>query len=217
MSLLFVIPFYQENAEQAENLVDWIYWLNDKKPKGQALILADFDVHAEMRERLKISAELAFESCDHQRFTSRLGDGNKINQTFRRAAEYIKGAYRCPFFWLEPDSVPVLKGWQKVISSAYEGQIKRYCSGVVTVEESRHLSRHGAYPPNAIDDVAKWLDDKKNFNVVSGEGLIWRSSPMNLVQELDTGITIYNPQTAIIHGDKDGLFLKSVKESHAKQ
>lgn len=212
--MIFVIPVWADNAEQAERLVDWIYWLNDRKPKGQALIIADFEVHAEWRERLKISAELAFEQCDHQRFTSKLGEGNKINQTFRRVGEYIKGAYKVPFFWLEPDSVPVVKGWQKQIINFYDNQPKRYCSQTVE-SEIKYLSRHGVYPPNAIDDVSKWLDEKNNFNIAAGNGLLWRANPMNLVQEFEKGNTV-NESSVIVHGDKDGSFLQSLKEAHAK-
>lgn len=211
MNVTTVIPCYSENVEQAEKLIDWIYQLNDQKPKGQALIVADFEVHAESREKIKISCELAFESFEVVFLPTALGDGNKLNQTFRRVAEYVKGAYRDPWFWLEPDSVPIVKGWQKVISQTYERQAKRYCSGII-IGEKRILSRHGIYPVNAIDDVSKWLDEVKNFNEVAGEGLVWRATNMNLVSEL----VLQSPETMIIHGDKDGQFLESLKASHGK-
>lgn len=210
-ALITVIPYWSGNADQTEKLIDWIFQLNDGKPKGQALVVADNEVHAESREKIKISCELAFESYEVVFLAHKHGQGNKLNQTFRKVGEAIKGAYREPFFWLEPDSVPVVKGWQKVLSQTYEKQPKRYCSGIVTGEK-RFLSRHGIYPPDCIDDVCKWLDEKKNFNEVAGEGLIWRAGQMNLVAEL----VGQGSDTMIVHGDKDGQFLESIKASHGK-
>lgn len=211
MSLITVIPFNQSNAEQAEKLIDWIYQLNDKKPKGIALVVADFDIHAESREKIKISCELAFEQFEVVRLSSALGDGNKLNQTFRRIGEYVKGAYRSSFFWLEPDSLPLVKGWQKVLEAAYNAQQKRYFSAIETRGEQKYISRHGIYPPNAIDDVSKWLDSKEDFNVAAGQGLVWRTGGTNLLDY--AGIS--SPVAVVSTGDKDGQFLQSLKDSNA--
>jgi len=214
--MITTIPFWSGNAQQAERLVDWIFWLNDKKPRGHVLIVADHEVHAEVREKIKISAELAFDSFEVVRMTAKLEPGNMVNQAFKKVAEYVKFSYRTPFLWLEPDSVPVVKGWQKKLADAYNDQPKKFCSGFVKVGEKMHISRHGIFCADAIADLGKYLTEKENFTTVGADLLALKTTEMKLVKDCeirtDKDIPTLTDGTLIVHGDKHGLLLKSLRK-----
>lgn len=192
--ILIVIPFYSGNSQQTEMLVDFIYQLNGKKSSGYALLVASNEVHAEPREKIKISASLAFESYEMIQLGKVVGDKDaQIAATSRAVLKYVEENYKVPFLWLEPDCTPVKKEWVAQLESTYEASPKRYLGN--------NKMRAKIYPNDATNDFGKSIN-----NPAIDSGLI-----AEIVIESDKDIQKVPADAALCHSDKKQILLKSLR------
>ena len=128
--LLVVIPFCTADAAQAERLIDFIFTLNGRKPHGHCLLVAAPEVHAEMKTKIQISAEVTFESSSMIEIGAwskpSVIKPQKTNEIFEFAATYVQDHCSWPFLWLEPDCAPLKAGWLDTLTAAYFNQPKKF-------------------------------------------------------------------------------------------
>ena len=213
--ILVVIPFSENDAILAEHLCDWIFLLNKRVQKGHALLVVAGDVHAEMRAKVELAAQVAFETVDVVSAPAIVSKNKNthVNALFRVAAETVSKRFTLPWLWLEPDAVPLKAGWLKAITDAYYSQPKRYSGSWMKASEL-FLARVSVYPHDAINDLAPYLDDHGIFNMNAGMSIIPASTKTRLCQEVaiyEESTTI-NPEAVILHHDKSAVLLTSLRE-----
>ena len=139
--ILTVIPFWKDNAAQTEQLLEFVFAQNDRAIiPAHVLLVCPPTVDKEMLERIKISAELAFRGV-HLLEVRPLSDARapkwkNANNVFTQAALHISKAFRWPFLWLEPDCVPLRRGWHSRLVLEYGTQPKHFFGARLKIEVS---------------------------------------------------------------------------------
>ena len=220
--LLITIPFCKADEENAGRLLDWIYHLGGKRRNGFVLLAAAHDVHAETIEKLKISAELAFDTFD----AIKVGQVQtnykdlKVNKMFKAVASHVARNYRVPWMWCEPDLTPLDPMWMWRLAAAYYNQPKRYMSLYFKAHDLTFPARCGVYPHDAINDLGPLCDSATQFN--RNSGLIVATTKTDLVREIhiasseDYEKVDLNASVAV-HSDKLGLALAAREEELASK
>lgn len=218
--MLIVLGFCIDDASRAESLVDWIYQLNARRASGHALLVAAPGVHGEMLEKMRISAELAFESYSLIQMPGyRTSGGFKpelINDLWFTAAKEVSENYRWPWISMEPDSVPIQRGWHETIAAAYHAQPKPYFGPRLLFNsgQGRCLSRIAVYPAKAYEDLKDFAGATGPFHFPAGTVTVPRSTKSSLIQNL-----LYKgerekikPETVLLHGDKEQVLIPVLRE-----
>ena len=151
MSLLIVIPIYADTVAQSEALVEHLYQMHNRTAKHSALLVADGDVHAEVRERLKIASELAFADVQMIRLATKAVDEAAMIQS---GMKFVQANYRTAVLWLRPEVRPVGKNWLKKVEEVYDGQTRRYLTdGKITVHPNDAAKDSGKPLVTAVKTV----------------------------------------------------------------
>lgn len=223
MMILIVVPVWQDNAAHAENLLDLIYKQSGRLTRGHVLLAIAAGVHVEMRERLRISASLAFVGV-HELEIRPLADAKLpktawVNSVFRQCAEHIKAIYHWPFLWLEPDTTPVRADWMVALERAYHSQPKGFFGTqmkVMTPEGKPpvfFMARCGVYPPSAIDDYPV-TEFRAPYELAVAPKVIPRLTATKLIQQLaihtEADLDKVRDDAILVHGDKQGLLLRKI-------
>lgn len=222
-SLLIVIPFCTDDSWRAESLCDWVYQLNGKRADGQCLLAPAADVHGELKTKVRIAAEMAFVGVETLNVQPS-GAANKtdhINTLFRQVASFVSVSCRVPFLWLEPDCVPLRKGWMKALSDAYHAQPKRFMGShlALQVKETaeRHivLARASIYPPDASRDLDGYCQNNVPFERLAATTIVPRSSKTKLIQQIafteDTSPEKVREDAVLLHHDKTGALIDMLR------
>lgn len=153
MNILLVTAFTTADWHRAEAMFDWHRKLHRQEPTGHVLLVAAKDAHDELRTKLRIAAELAFESV-HEIQASALPDKRTPKEhVLIEAATHCGRWLRWPWLWLEPDCVPLTKGWLKTLGDAYTNQPARYYGPHFKSGDSIILPRVSIYPASTINDI----------------------------------------------------------------
>jgi hypothetical protein len=196
--------------------------LNSGKPKGHLLLCHDVGVHAENRERIKISAGLAFEQV-YPLEIRRLADGNapksaKINNAFYQVAQHVSDTYLWPFLWLEPDCTPTCQDWMDKLWAQYANQPRAFFGNRMQYQlkdkdPQQFMARVGIYPQNAITILPR-IEAANPFELVSGKVVAPKLTPTKLIHQLAIkgaeDAAKVRPEALIVHGDKNQILLNSV-------
>jgi hypothetical protein len=191
MPILIVIPFFSDQATRAERLLDCCYWLGGQKQSGHVLLVPAPDVHAEFKIKVRIAAEIGFESVDLYESKAVLGKSTteKINSLFKQTAAHIAKSYRWPWLYLEPGCVPLVPDWRERLCNAYDMQPKPYFGPHIRITrgqaEAVHLSRVAIYPVRAIIDLEKHCNSTTPFEQASAPDIVLRSTKNRLIQRMD--------------------------------
>lgn len=229
MNLLTTLAVHQENAAQAEKLLDWIYQLSGRVTSGHIVLACHGGIHAEMRARLKISAQVAYEGV-HELEIRAIADtiphkNTIVNSTFRQIAEHVEQNFTWPFLYLEPDCVPVEFQWNARLLAAYEDQPKpflgRQMKAMPKVGDPKpFMQRIGVYPNNTatriLTEFSVPFTTKVPFEILTGDYVAPRMTNTTLIQPFvisaEADLEKVDPSAVLIHGDKVGLLLKKCVE-----
>jgi hypothetical protein len=222
-SLLIVIPLTTDDAWRAEALCDWIYQVGGKRAEGHCLLAPSSDVHGELKTKVRLAAEMAFvgvETFDVQPCGGE-SKADRVNGLFRQVASHISGAYRFPFLWLEPDCVPLRKGWIKALADAYANQPKRYMGSHLALQpkdsSGKHtiLARTSIYPATAIRDLDGYCQSNVPFERLAAPTTVPRSSKTKLIQQIafteDTSPEKVRDDAVLLHHDKTGALIEMLR------
>ncbi len=221
MTLLIVIPTCTDDSPIAERLLDWIYQVNFKQAHGHVLLAFANDVHAEMRAKLRICAELAFEGVSE--FQAKpCGKGLKAtkvencNDMLQQTAQYVAHGFRWPWFCLEPDAVPLVPDWIEQLSKAYSDQPKKFMGPhmrrKVQNGEELFLGRTSVYPTSAFSEFKDYKSPMP-IEWEAGRNIIPRSTKTRLIQQgVFDESTVIRPDAVVFHSDKTGALISQLRE-----
>lgn len=221
MKTLIAIPFCADNAAQTEKLLDYLHHSNTGM-HNSVLLAAAADVHAEMRERIKISAGLVFKRIYEVELNPMADPQSakfmQINNAFRQTSEYIQSNFTWPFLWLEPDCVPVYGGALIDLAKQYEEQPKGYFGTQMKIlneakEERFFMARVGFYPNNAHAQIFTPDIQRGPFEIAAGDSIHPRMTATKAIQQTsiltETDLSKVRPDALLVHGDKHGHFMRS--------
>ena len=190
MNILIAMSYHAGNAAQTERLLDLIYQQR-KIPRGHILLSVAQDVHAEMKKRVEISAEMAFEgvySMELRPLADQAATKNmQVNNAFRQTAEFIRMRFTWPFLWMEPDTVPMMANWLEQLQCEYQMQPKQYFGSQMKAinkaeQEQIFMARTGIYPNVALPE--DFPMDKASFEINAGQHIYERLTPTKRIQQL---------------------------------
>ena len=220
--LLIVLPCWEDDASRAETLVDWIWQLNAREKQGHALILCAPGVHGEMIEKLRISADLAFVSFSlihlPQWPVGPQGKDMGINMMALTAAGMVQSEFGWPWLWLEPDAIPLKKGWLLGLAQAYHDQPRRYFGSALMYKgkdgtpDKKFLARVAIYPQDACGDLAPFCQGGHPFHV--NPTLVERACRTTLLQNgrFNGDVNTLRPDALLFHTDKEQLLIPILRE-----
>lgn len=217
--LLIILAVSANDGPLAERSLDLIYKLHGKKQAGHILIVANSDLHQELRQRLRITSELAFESVTETVAPTLIKEmaSNKVrqmNNLFRHAAITVQTKFKWPWLWLEPDCVPLKPDWISQLADAYETQPRRYL-GLVSKNASDKMimARCGVYHPGASHELDKLCQGEAPFAAACAERIVESATHTPLVAylpiESEDDIAKIPAKAVICHGDKQGIFAEN--------
>ncbi len=209
--------FSANDGTLAEHLLDYIFLVSKRVRKNNLLLVVAADVHPEMREKVRLAAEVAFETVDVINAPAFVGPDKNVhvNRMVKTAAEHVAKTYRVPWLWIEPDCVPLAPDWLEQITAAHYAQPKRYSGSYLMSGGNLFLARVAVYPPDAINDLSGALAANAPFNMASGAVVIPKSTKTYLVQEtayLDEGVTL-RENAVMLHHDKGGILMNKNREA----
>ena len=220
--LLIVLGFNAGDAVLAERLMDWCYELNGRQPIDHPILLvAAPNAHAELQEKVKLAAEVAFEHVELVPIGGQIGekvDGG--NRLFKAGAFVAFNNYRAPWLWLEPDCVPLRKEWLSELQSAYEEQPRRFFGPHAKFGkdfERMLMCKTSIYPHDALNDLSGYCDSIVPFNQMAAETIVTRSTKCRLIQQGDIrgaeDFSKIRPDAVLLHSDKTGQLIQHYRSS----
>lgn len=169
--LLTVIPYCHKDTEQTQYVLNWMAEL-EPKLNHSCLLVADSGVPRVTITDLQASARKIFQYAETMIVNvpeSKQGWGTATKVMFEFAANQINECYRLPWFWFEPDCVPLKKGWLDALASAYAESPKRYMGYRVPKEElaqgQPHMAGPGIYPASAYPELKLYLQQGDHFDL----------------------------------------------------
>ncbi len=224
--ILIVLGFSAGDAMQAERLLDYIAILNQKRPRGHLLLVAAPDTHAETQTKIKIAAEVAFESVEllavpwpTVAHTSKV---EAVNHLYFSALTHAARCYQWPCLILEPDCVPLRNTWIGELEAAYYDQPRRYMGSILASPDgkTRSLSRVAIYPRGAGGELKEFCAGKVPFEMASASMIVPRAEKTKLLQQLaftaETDRKLIRDNAVLIHSDKQAVLLSALIDEASK-
>ena len=159
--MLVVLPFCKRDLSLAENLLEWIDALDGCR-KHTCLLMADSTMTDADVARIKKLAKLCFKSSTLARTPyaiklSQTGDSPwpvGPNWCFYSVAFLIAMTQKDAWLFLEPDCVPLKRGWLDKIESEYLTSQKPFLGPVIETQNKsfkpQYLNGTAVYPANAL-------------------------------------------------------------------
>ncbi len=222
--ILITIPIWQDNAAQAEQMLEFIFAQNDRAQiNGHCLLVMPPTVPEDMKARIKISAELAFSGV-HMLDLRPLSDPvapkwKCINSVFTQTADHIYKSFRWPWFLMEPDTVPTARGWLPRLVMAYGQQPKSYLGPMLKIATAGKpdafiMARCAVYPVNAIQNSP--IADAP-YEVTSAVHVLPKLTTTKIIQHTlilnEEDLAKVRPDAVLIHGDKNGFLRRQLEVS----
>jgi hypothetical protein len=217
--LTVLLPYCTKDLTLARNLLLWIGELGGC-PNHSCLLGADSAIKQEDRDELKKLAQDVFGHASSVIVT--VGQVEQYqqacNRMFERLSFQLMQTTKWPFLWLEPDCVPLKKGWLDELADGYYSQPRRYFGPIIKSEGAvsapadikQHLAAVSVYPVNAHSDLAEYTKGARCWDMASHEFLPPRATDQKLIHHFwagpDNQITFKTERT-----DEDPVNVRTVK------
>ncbi len=169
MNALIVIPFCKKDAALTLSLLEWMGTFVDKGSKSDnpLLLVAENTVDTETLKKIGTSARESHSNVSSLIINSSSTDWRAPNEMFLHTSRFIKGAFKCPFLWMEPDCVPLMPGWFEEIIVNYEAQPKKFMGTLIKCDDPKlpplHMTGCSVYPVDAIDILENHCNENAKF------------------------------------------------------
>lgn len=217
----------------AKSLMQWIGQLNPSLSHG-ALLICDPDVEWSDAHDLLSIASKVFQRVEiittDESWQSWPAGPNVL---FKAAAQFFQNRRIGPFLWLEPDSVPLKKGWLDALQSAYFAAGKPFFGSVMQATEPNmpkdYLPGIAIYPQDSLRRMSLAWDESKAFDVATASVTVPFAANTLLIQHFwgqkdlpptfalnktsespinTLTLESINPEAVLFHRSKDGSLLK---------
>ena len=213
--ILTVIPCHAGDCVRAEKLLDQILALNRKKQSGHALLVFSPDVPQENRDKLRITAEVAFKSVSTFSPTLPRDIPDKISTIsiiLSLTAQHVFKNFKSPWLWIEPDCLPLKTDWMASLTHEWDNTAMRYIAGHLKYGEAIGMSRIAVYANDAIRDFEASASTNVPFDFyavnMSMKSRLFQT--VNIAAESDS--TLIRPDAVLAHSDKAGVLIEKITQ-----
>jgi len=231
--MLMVTAFSAGDAKQAADLFEWILELDGPISKHSCLLVASKGMHKEIVRRVRDAATKVFireVSVISPHVANEFGWPVSANHLFRTAYDWVRMNWKAPWWWHEPDCIPVRRGWLDALERQYRRK-KRPFLGVVYHRPFPHVTGCAVYPPNIEDYNPEILHDKeKAWDCVSPHKTIpqtfhtrifqheWGNIANNIAPTFPNqrSLGLIKRKTMVFHRNKDGTLIERLRERRAQ-
>jgi hypothetical protein len=173
MNFLCIIPFHKGDAQLAEELLRWIIELGGCR-KHRCLLVADASVHLNMTDALTTLAREAFGKATIAYVDDIKTSWPKAsNQMFKHAAIHAAKWEHCPFFWCEPDCIPLRSSWLDEIANEYARCNKPFMGKLVSTDQhgmpALHMNGNAVYPHDVGLRLSTVLNGDQAWDIASAD------------------------------------------------
>lgn len=169
-TILPVIAYHTGDLDITKKLLLWIDELHaqlKRRKHRTCLLVADAAVPRDEVNAVGIMAKAAFGAA--KTIPVSPTSGHAPTQVFLSTAGWIAKCVKLPFFWLEPDCIPLVPDWLDKIEDAYEASPMTFMGALVRQNgqpelPSIHLTGCAVYPRDAFE-IYDRIDSLKTQNV----------------------------------------------------
>lgn len=229
--VLVVLPFCSKDRPSAINLLNWMAELDGQHTRHQLLLVAARAVPQEDHGLVVEAARQAFLTITRVRT---LQEDERPwpmapNTMFKCAATFIAQQFKVPFWWNEPDCIPLCSGWLDDLEAEYQRAGKPFMGSVVH-KPCTHLTGCAIYPANPrLFNPAMLSADNIAFDCVQPEttlrfahhtGLFhhqWSDPEGHAVPTFKDAakLSIINRSAVVFHRNKDHTLIDRLREQRA--
>lgn len=214
--LTIVYPFCLADYPLAIENARWIAELGTVEAH-QCLVVHDKLVPMEDGQAIVDTLKPAFRKVAHMPLRETLHGIRGMNLLFRRTARQIAATNAGPFLWLNPDAIPIRKGWLDAIEAAYRMLPKgktflgHHLQGAIPF-----MGQIGVYPQDCEVHAPGLVGaDQNPFFVNGAPGVVPKMGHTDLIKDQrDEPNTEGDVSTAILHGTtgcKSGEVIKALR------
>lgn len=226
--LIVVLPFCRRDYGLASSLLNWISRMG-KCANHDLLLLADIKIGTEGVKQMKALADKAFRRVYASTTPRSLPDERwplGPNWMFRTAVSQIRANFKGqPFYFLEPDCVPLKPDWIDQLDAEYRSCGKPFMGAVVHSSgkpdlPGDHLTGVAIYPHNAYEYLRPTFQDDRAFDIAHAHIVLphthhtrkhfhlWGHQGMRI-----DSTTFIPPDAVILHQCKDGSLIKLLSQN----
>lgn len=226
--MLVVIPFCSKDHPSAANLLRWMAELDGTHDRHQALLVAARAMTLEERGVVSEAARQAFSNVTIVRTlqTDERPWPMAPNTMFRCASTFIAQQLKVPFWWNEPDCVPLCSGWLDDLEKEYKRAGKPFMGSIVK-KPCVHLTGCAIYPPNVkLFNPAMLTTEKVAFDCVKPEVTVKHTHHTSLFHHQWSDpegfdvptfkdaakLRIINRRAVVFHRNKDHTLIDRLRE-----
>jgi len=234
-----VIPFHNGDAHLAIDLVKWIGQLGGIGD-GWVFLITDQGTdpkHIESISEVSVKFNSFSKSFVISNWPAVNGWPQGSNSLLRMALSGLGGRIKGPWLWLEPDAIPLKRGWMDAIRKEYAACGKRYMGNVYVCDNprlpNRLMSGIGVYPADAKEELEHFTTTQYAWDVEAARFLVENCAHTKLIHHFwgimgmpPTFAAARTPESppntftlesihkdaVIFHRNKDGTLLNLLKE-----
>lgn len=180
------LGFFNGDLGLTRNLLNWIGQLDGKVSHGLLLVTDPSTSWSDAVDLVNVSSGI------FQRVEIITADEEVIgwpagaNFLFKAAALWFQGRKIAPWLWLEPDAVPLKKGWLDALQAAYFSAGKPFFGSIMEATEawmpSKYLPGISIYPHDCWNRIIKTWDESKAFDVATASATVPLAANTKLLQ-----------------------------------
>lgn len=227
--MLIVIPFCHKDYKAAANLCEWMFELDGRVNNHRCLLVGSHGLADSMTSVVEAAARKAFTTSRLVRTLIRDERGwpRSCNTMFTCAATYIHETLRCPFWWNEPDCIPLKAGWADALEQEYISAGKPFMGSIVT-NPCRHLTGCAIYPHDIgfYNHVMLGTQNSMAFDCIAPELTLqhthhtelfhhaWTESDGKTQPTFPTSskLATIRPNAVVFHRNKDHTLIDRLRE-----
>lgn len=188
--LLVVVPYCTKDVAQAKQLVEWINEVGAGNREAAILFVADSMVPRDTMVEINELSKKTFDEAHTISVrvpTEKQAWPHGANVMFSEAAKQVYECYKWSWLWLEPDAVPLKKGWLDAIREGAHYAARRYFGTITRSDQpplpKAHMAGVSVYPQNAYMELKGYCASNLAFDMAMAHHVVPRCTETNLIQE----------------------------------
>lgn len=186
--LLVVIPYHAGDVAQARQLLNWIGEISPKLGPHCCMLAADAAVPLDTITEIGNKAKQIFYFAETAIInTPPLAEPwpKAPNAMFRIASQHVMEVYKLPFFWMEPDCIPLKPSWLDELAISYSRCPKRFMGSLIQSRQPPmppvHLAGCAIYPADTSKDMAQFTTDATPWDIANSPYVVPRTMSTPLI------------------------------------
>lgn len=224
--MIAAFAFCQKDHLRLIEILDWIFEMAGQITRHQCLLIGSHGMPQESFNAVNAAAKRAFSTIHFIQTAEPNEDGwpSSCNSLFRCCCQFVEEHLQQPFFWNEPDCIPLTPRFLDQLEEDYLNCQKPFM-GVRFDKPWPHLTGTAVYPRNVriispmmYSAVTKPWDvvDKRVLAIAHPTQLIqhvWGDIEHNIAPTFPDAesLRVINPNAVVFHRCKDGSLIKQLR------